>query len=126
MNISKEVYYIWYVIAKLRKYVKFNIRLVQIPFSRGFFKNKKWLWTKLQATLLVKIFDKNYSFVIKHKLAIFHCQTVFTSQVIQQNVFFVSSLSIWWLHEIYDTKILKYLNISRSKKGAFEVKQKIF
>ena len=43
-----------------------------------------------------------------HKLAKFHYQTVFTSQVIQQNVFRVSCLGIWWRHDIWISEKLPY------------------
>ena len=39
--------------------------------------------TSFQATFFIDFFDKNFSFVILHKLAKFHHGTVFTSQVIQ-------------------------------------------
>ena len=42
--------------------------------------------TSFQATFFI-FFDKNFSFVLSHKLAKFRHQTVFTSQVIQENVF---------------------------------------
>ena len=66
----------------------------QIPFYRGFFENQKGPGTSFQATLFIELFDKKFSFVILHKLATFHHQTMFTSQVIQQNLFRVSSLGI--------------------------------
>ena len=55
-----------------------------------------------------------------HKLAKLHCQTVFTSHVIQQNVFCISCLGIWWRHDIWIFEKLKsdYL---KNKRG-FKVK----
>ena len=72
----------------------------QIPFSRRFFVNQKGPGTSFQATFFIEFFDKNFTFfdknftVILHKLANFCHQTVFTSRVIQQNVFRVSFLGI--------------------------------
>ena len=65
----------------------------QIPFYRGFFENQKGPGTSFQATLFKEI-DKKFSLVMLQKLAKFHHQTIFTSQVIQQNVFRVSCLGI--------------------------------
>ena len=50
--------------------------------------------TSFQATVFIKCFDKNFYFLILHKLAKFYYQTVFTLQVIQVNVFHVSGLGI--------------------------------
>ena len=54
-----------------------------------------------------------------HKLAKFHHHTMFTSQVIQQNVFGVSSLNIWWRHDIWISERLKsdYLKSEMSLKS---------
>ena len=41
------------------------------------------------------------------ELAKFHHQTMFTSQVIRQNVFRVSCLGIWWRHKICISEKLK-------------------
>ena len=60
-------------------------------FRNDSFKLKKCL---LKATPFLEYFDKKTYFVILHKLATFHYPTVFTSQVIQQNVFHVPSLGI--------------------------------
>ena len=43
-----------------------------------------------------------------YKLAKFHYQTVFSSQVIQLNVFCVSYLGIWWRHDIWISEKLKF------------------
>ena len=39
--------------------------------------------TSLKATPFLELFDKKIYFVTLHKLATFHYQTMFTSQVIQ-------------------------------------------
>ena len=50
-------------------------------FSKSFTKNGAW---KLAAGhILLDFFGKNFPFVISHKRTKFHCQTVFTSEVIQ-------------------------------------------
>ena len=43
-----------------------------------------------------------------HKLVKFRYQTAFTSQVIQQYVFRISCLGIWWRHDIGISKMLKF------------------
>ena len=58
--------------------------------------------------VFVEFFDKTFSFVIWNKLAKFHYQIVFTSQVIHQVAFLVLYLGIWWRHEIWISKILKF------------------
>ena len=58
-------------------------RSTQIPFNRGFFENQKGPGTSFQTIFFIEFFDKQFSFVMFHKLAEFHHQTVFTSQVIQ-------------------------------------------
>ena len=58
-------------------------RLLQVPIYRGFFRNKKGPGTSFQATSFAEFFGKNFSFVVLFKLASFHYQTVFTSQVVQ-------------------------------------------
>ena len=55
----------------------------------------------------MEFLDENFSFVILEKLAKFHYQTVFASQVIQWNVFRVSCLGIWWRHDIWISEKLK-------------------
>ena len=53
----------------------------RIPI-RGFFKNKKVFETSFRATFFVECLDKNFSFVILHKLTKFHYQSL-PSKVIQ-------------------------------------------
>ena len=90
----KTATYIKHVIAKLSKFVQTACRLPQIPFYIGFFENLKGIATSFQATFCVEFFDKKFYFAILHKLAKFHYQTMFTSQVMQYNVFRVSWLNI--------------------------------
>ena len=54
----------------------------QIPFHRVFLKNKKGPGTNFQAITFVENFDKYFPFALLHKLAQFHCQTMFTSHVV--------------------------------------------
>ena len=89
-----EATYIRYVIANYQNLSKSAHRPPQIPFYRGFFENQEGPGTSFQATLFIEFFDKTYSLVMLHKLAKVHHQTMFTSQVIQQNVFCVSWLGI--------------------------------
>ena len=74
MKFLKQATCIGYVIAKLSKFIQ--IRIVRILFAEDSLKIKK-------ATFFIEFFDKTFCFVILHKLAKFHYQTVFTSQVIQ-------------------------------------------
>ena len=56
--------------------------------QRTFSKNEPR--TSFRAPFFVEHFDKNFPFEMLHKLAKCHYQTVFTSQVIWENVFLVS------------------------------------
>ena len=76
MRFLKIATYIRYVIAKLSKFIK--TRPSQITFYRGFLKNWKGSGTSFQVTFFVEFIDKNFSFVMLHKLAKLHYQTVFT------------------------------------------------
>ena len=53
----------------------------QIPFYRTVFENQKVSGTTFQTKFFIKYFEKNLSFVMLHKLAKSHFQTVLTSQV---------------------------------------------
>ena len=55
----------------------------QFSLYEGFFENEKGRGTSFQSIIFIEFFDKNISFVILHKLANFHQQTMFNSQVIQ-------------------------------------------
>ena len=57
-----------------------------------------------------------------HKLAKFHYQTEFTFQVIQQNLFLVLYLAIWWRHEIWRSKVLKFDFLENEKSFRSEIK----
>ena len=81
-------------------------RPLQIPFQKWFFETYEMPKTSLKATPFLELFDKKIYFVILHKLATFHYQAVFTSQVIQQNVFRVPCLGIWWRYDIWISKML--------------------
>ena len=48
---------------------------------------KKGPGTNFQLIFFLEIFDKYFSFAILYKLAKFHNQTLFTSQVIQKTCF---------------------------------------
>ena len=78
MKFLKQATYIGYVIAKLSK--SFQICMLT---SLEFLENQKEPGTSLQAIFLIEFFDKKIYFVILHKLAKFHYQPVFTSQVIK-------------------------------------------
>ena len=58
----KQVGYVWYVIAKLSKYVKISKGVSSDPFYRGFFKIEKGLGTSFQVTVLVGLFYINFYF----------------------------------------------------------------
>ena len=68
----------------------------------------KRAWNCFQATVFVELFDEIFCFLIWHKLANFHQPTVFTSQVIQWNIFLVLCLGIWWCHDSWKCRILKF------------------
>ena len=111
---------ITYVIAKISKFVKVSMHTSSDSFLQKILWKLKGLGTSLQATFFIKVFDQNLSFVILHKLAKFYYQTVFTFQVIQENVFHVSCLGIWWRHDIWISKKLNLI-ISRTRR-AFRTK----
>ena len=58
-------------------------RLPKNLFCRGFLENKKEPETIFQASSMVEFSDKFFSFVILHKLAKFHYQSILNSQAIQ-------------------------------------------
>ena len=70
MKFLKQSTYIRYAIAKLSK-------LVQI------FENEKGPGTSFQAIFSIEFYDKKSYLVMLHKLAKFHYQAMFASQVIQ-------------------------------------------
>ena len=58
-------------------------RPLQIPFYREFFENQKAPGTSFKTIFFIEAFHKFLFYIILHKLAKFHHQTVLTSQVIQ-------------------------------------------
>ena len=92
-----------------------HVDLHRIFFTDDFLKIKKGLELASRRHFLLNFLIKNY-FVTLHKLAKFHYQTAFTSQVIQEYVFHVSCLGIWWRHDVWISKMLKidYLNNEKS------------
>ena len=64
--------------------------LHRILFTEDSLKIKKGLELVFRPNFSYNFFNKKNYFVILHKLAKFHYQTVFTSQVIQKYVFRVS------------------------------------
>ena len=91
MKYLKQATYIRYVIAKQSKFVQ-----VSMLTSSEFFIQRILFFKTLKGpdTSFIEFSDKKIYFVILHKLAKFHYQTVFTSQVIQLYVFCVSCLGI--------------------------------
>ena len=77
------------MIAKLSTFIQISVQTSDF-FTEESLKFKKGL----------ELTDKNFSFVILHKLAKLHYQIVFTSQVIQQNAACVLCLAIWQRHDI--------------------------
>ena len=57
-----------------------------------------------------------------HKLVNFHYQIVFTSQVIQWNVFLVSCLGIWWRHDIWISEKSTFDYLKNEKSFRSEIK----
>ena len=83
MKFLRQVDFIEYVIAKLSEYVKISIQASSDSFYKRFCKSKIGPGTGFQATFHAEVLDKKFSFVILHKLAKFHFQTVFIFQIIQ-------------------------------------------
>ena len=83
MKFLKKSTYIRYVIAKLSKLVQIKCWPPQIPFYRDSFENSKKKGVELVSRpLFYRIFYEKIYFVILHKLAKFHHQTVYSSQAI--------------------------------------------
>ena len=59
---------------------------------------------------------------MSHKLAKFHFQAVFASQVIQWNLFRVSCLGIWWRHDTWISENLKFDYLKNEKSFQSEIK----
>ena len=77
MRFLKQTTYIRYVIAKLQNLFKSACWFL---FTEDSLKIKKSV-TSFQATFFIEFVDEKFYFVILCKLAKFHYQTVFTSQV---------------------------------------------
>ena len=87
MKFFKQAPYIRYVIAKLSKFIQFDIPASWDSFYRGFFENWKEPGISFQVSLLVECFDIYIVFAILHKLAKFHYQTVFTFKLFREICF---------------------------------------
>ena len=83
MNFLKPATYIRCVIAKLSKFIQISMHASSDSFLQRIFENYKGPGTSFQVTFFVEFFDKNFSFVMLHKLAKFHYQTMLTFQVNQ-------------------------------------------
>ena len=121
MKFLKQAIYIRYGIAKLSKIVQITMQTSSDSFLQRILWKSKGPGASFQFTFIIEFFDKNVSFVILHKLAKFHYQTVFTTHVIQINMFCDSYLSIWWRHYIWISEKLKfdYLKNEKSFRRAF-------
>ena len=72
MKLLKQATYVRYVLKKLSKFIQTAHRPPQIPIFRGFFENQKEPGTSFQTTVFIEFFDKNFPFLMLHKLAKFH------------------------------------------------------
>ena len=80
MTFLEQVDYIAYVIEKRSKSIKANMQTFSThSFLQKILKNKKGPGTSFQATFYLEFFDKNLSFIIRHKLPNFHYQSKSTS-----------------------------------------------
>ena len=71
------------------KMVKTSMQTCSDSFSHRLFANTKGPGTSFYTTVFVQTFYKTFSLEILHTLANFAYQTVFTSQVIQENAFLI-------------------------------------
>ena len=121
-EIFNQASYIGYLLAKLLKFVQINT----LTFSDSFLQRIPWKLkgpaTSFQAIFFLNFFGKIFSFVILHKLAKFHYQTVFTSQVIHQYLLRVSCLCIWWPHDIWILEKIKFDYLKNEKSFRNEMK----
>ena len=88
-------------------------------FTENSLKIKKGLELASRLYFLYNFLIKNFIFTFISK---FHYQTVFTYQVIQQNVFRVSCISIWWRHDICISENLKFDYLKNEKSFRSEIK----
>ena len=82
MKFLKQATFIRYVLAKLSNFVQISTQTFSDSVLQGFFWKLNWDLNYFPDHICPKKFDKRSSFVMLHKLAEFHHQTVFTSQVI--------------------------------------------
>ena len=80
--------------------------LLRFIFTGDSLRIKQGPGTSFQVTFFIKFSDRIFYFVMLLKLAKFNYQTVFISQVIQQNMFCVSCLGIF-----DDVMTFEYLKI---------------
>ena len=78
-------------------------------------KIKKGLELVFRPHFSYNLLIRKFYFAMLHKLAKFHHQTVFTSQVIQLNMFCISCLGTWWRHDIWISKKLKFDYLKNEK-----------
>ena len=121
-EILKQATYIRYVIANLPKFAQISTLTSAESFLQRILWKLKRAWTSFHATFFVEFFNKINHFLLLHKLAKFHYQTTFTSQVIQQYVFHVSCLGIWCRHDIWISKMLKVHYLKNEKSFRSEIK----
>ena len=82
MKFLKQATYVRYVLVKLIKICSSQrIDLLRFHFTEDSLKIEKGL--EIVSTFFTEFFDKDFSFVILHKLVKFHHQIVFTFQVIR-------------------------------------------
>ena len=83
MKFLKQATYIRNVIAKQSKFAQISMLTSTESFLQRILRKLKRPGSSFQTTFYIQFFDKNFYFVILHELAKFHCQVVFTSQIIQ-------------------------------------------
>ena len=116
MKLLKQVSNIRYVLAKLSKFVQISTQTSWDCFLEDSLKIKKGLGRVSRRHFFIEFCDEKISFVMLHRVAKFRHQTMFTSQVLWQNLFLVSCLGIWWRHKIWISERLKsdYLKNKKS------------
>ena len=108
MKFLKQATYIRYVMVKLSKFVQISMLTSSGSFSQRVLWKLKRAWNWFPGLIFHIIFWKKNYFIILHKLAKVHYQTVFTSQVIHQYMLHVSCLGIGWRHDIWISEKLKF------------------
>ena len=79
----KQPAYIKYVIVNYKICPNQHADFLRFFFTEDSLKIQKEPGSSFQAKFFIEFLDKNFYFQILYKLAKFHYQTVFTSQVIQ-------------------------------------------